>query len=87
MYEFIDKTSTSGGTKINRTAMMAIQGFEPIDTTFNPDGSITETNSEDHTYTVRFNNDGSITETFVGKKTITKTTIFNEDGSITERLS
>ena len=87
MYEFIDKTSTSEGTKINRNAMMSIQGFEPNNTTFNPDGSITETNSEGHTYTVKFNNDGSITETFVGTKTITKTTAFNEDGSISERLS
>ena len=87
MYEFIDKTSTVKGTKINRTAMMAIQGFESVDTTFNADGSITEKNSEGHTLTTKFNDDGSITETFVGEKTITKTTAFNEDGSITERLS
>lgn len=87
MYEFIDKTSTSEGTKINRNAMMAIQGFESVDTTFNADGSITEKNSEEHTLTTKFNGDGSITETFVGTKTITKTTAFNEDGSITERLS
>ena len=74
MQEFIDKTSTQEGTKINRKAMMAVQGFQGINTVFNSDGSITETNSDGHTLTTTFNADGTITETFTGKKTITKNT-------------
>ena len=87
MQEFIDKTSTEAGTNINRKAMMAIQGFQSNTTIFNDDGSSTETNSDGHTLTTIFNNDNSIKETFVGDKTITKTTTFNADGSITEVLS
>lgn len=84
MQEFIDKTSEQEGTKINRKAMMAIQGFESIDTVFG-DGSITETNADGHTLTTTFG-DGVITETFVGEKTIIKTTTFNGDGNIMEVL-
>ena len=75
------------GTPINRAALMAIQGFQAKTTTFNDDGSITETNSDWHTLTTTFNDDGSITETFVGEKTITKTTSFGDDGNITEVIS
>lgn len=87
MVEFIDKTSTTPGTKYSRANMMAIQGFMAKTTVFNDDGSITETNGRGETLTTVFNADGSITETFVGAKTITKTTTFNIDGSITEVLS
>lgn len=87
MIEFIDKTSEQQGTPINRENLMAIQGFEAKTTTFNDDGSITETNGLGHTKTTIFNDDGSITKKFVGEKTITKTTTFNEDGSITEVIS
>lgn len=87
MKDFIDKTSEQDGTQINREAMMAVQGFQSIDTVFNQDGSITETNSDGHTLTITFGEDGSIIETFTGEKTITKTTTFNEDGSIMEVLS
>lgn len=87
MIEFIDKTSTVSGTPINRANLMAIQGFVAKTTTFNSDGSITETNSDGHTLTTTFNSDGSITERFVGDKTIVKTTTFNSDGSISEVLS
>ena len=87
MYEFTDKTAEKAGTKINRKALMAIQGFIAKETVFNEDGSITETNSEGHTKTTVFNEDGSITETFTGEKTITKTTTFNEDGNISEVIS
>ena len=45
MKEFIDKTSEKSGTKINREAMMAMQGFQNVDIVFNVDGSIMETNS------------------------------------------
>ena len=84
MIEFIDKTSTESGTKINRKNLMGIQGFVGTHTVFNPNGSIVETNSDGHTKTTTFNADGSITEKFVGEKTIIKKTIFNSAGSITE---
>lgn len=86
MVEFIDKTSTENGTKINRRNLMAIQGFIGMQTVFNADGSIVETNADGHTKTTVFNNDGSITETFIGEKTIIKTTRFNSDRSITEEI-
>ena len=87
MIEFIDKTSTTPGTKYSRANMMAIQGFIAKTTMFNNDGSIVETNDRGEMRVTTFNPDGSITETFVGAKTITKTTTFNIDGSITEVLS
>ena len=86
MYDFIDKTSTAAGTKINRKALMAVQGFIAKTTTFNSNGSITETNSDGQTLKTVFS-ENSITETFTGEKTITKTTTFNDDGTITEVLS
>lgn len=87
MIEFIDKTEEQDGTEINREALMALQGFIAMNTVFNDDGSITETNGLGQTKTTKFNDDGSITETFVGEKTISKTTKFNDDGSITEVIS
>lgn len=87
MIEFIDKTSTQAGTKINRANLMAIQGFVAKTTTFNSDGSITERNANGETLTTIFNSNGTITERFVGKKTITKTTTFNANGTISETLS
>lgn len=87
MRDCIDKTAEQNGTPINRELLMAIQGFEAKTTTFNDDGSITETNGLGHKKTTKFNADGSITETFVGEKTITKTTTFNSDGSIAEVIS
>ena len=86
MTEFIDKTAAASGTPINRTNMMALQGFEAKETVFNADGSITETNALGHTLHTVFNDDGSITETFTGEKTISKKTTFNSDGSISEVL-
>lgn len=86
MIDFIDKTSEKSGTPINRSNLMAVQGFESKTTVFNTDGSITETNADGNTLTTTFNTDGSITEKFVGEKTITKTTVFNIDGSIKEEI-
>lgn len=86
MIDFIDKTSEQKGTPVNRKNLMAIQGFEAQITTFNADGSITETNADGHTKTTTFNADGSITEKFVGEKTITKTTTFSS-GKITEVIA
>lgn len=87
MYNFVDKTSTVAGTKMNRRAMMAIQGFFGNTIVFNQDGSITETNADNQIKTTTFNADGSITEVFTADGlTITKNTIFNSDGSITEEI-
>ena len=79
--------ATVDGTPINRENLMAIQGFIANNIVFNADGSITETNGKGEELTIVFNDDGSITESFVGEKTITKTTTFNSDGSITEVIS
>ena len=87
MIEFIDKTSSQSGTKINRANLMAMQGFVAKTTTFNADGSITEKNANGETLTTIFNSDGTITERFVGQKTITKTTTFNANGTISEVIS
>lgn len=84
MKDFIDKTSEQQGTPLNRTNIMAIQGFISNNIVFNEDGSVTETNGLGETKTTTFNDDGSITEVFVGDRTITKTTIFGTDGTITE---
>jgi exosome complex RNA-binding protein Rrp42 (RNase PH superfamily) len=87
MIDFIDKTTERNGTPINRENLMSIQGFIENNTVFNDDGSITETNGKGEVLTVVFNDDGSISETFVGEKTITKTTTFNSDGSISEVIA
>lgn len=87
MIDFIDKTSEQSGTPINRENMMAVQGFIGKTIVPNTDGSITETNADGQNLTTVFNVDGSITETFIGEKTITKTTTFHDDGSITEAIS
>ena len=83
----LDDDAEVDGTPLNRENMMAIQGFEAKRTVFNADGSITETNSKDETLTTTFPDENTVIETFVGEKTITKTTKFNDDGSITEVLS
>ena len=87
MQEFIDETTEKQGTPINRKNLMSIQGFTNQNTTFNADGSVVQVNSDGQTLTTIFNEDGSITETFVGEKTITKTTSFGLDSSITEVIS
>ena len=87
MIEFLDETGIGDGTPLNRINMMALQGFDSVETKFNNDGSITQTNSRGQTYTTSTAKDGSIIETFVGEKTIVKTTKFNEDGSISEEIS
>lgn len=79
--------ATEIGTPINRTHLMAIQGFDSKTIAFNSDGSITETNSKGEKLTTKFNTDGSITETFVGSKTLTKKTTFNSNGTISETVN
>lgn len=84
MLDFIDKSAEQSGTKLNRDAFMAIQGFIGSLTEFSEDGSIVQTNSKGQKLTTIFFSDDKIVEIFEGDKTITKITIFNGDGSITE---
>ena len=86
MIEFVDKTESQSGTKINRFSLMAIQGFIPSTIEFMQDGSIKETNSLGQIKTTTFEPNGNVKEVFEGEYTITKTTIFNSDGSITEEI-
>ena len=75
-------------TVINRKLLMAMQGFTPCTTTFNSDGSITET-GDSGTQVTTFNSDGSITSTFTNLDglSIVKSTVFNSDGSINETIT
>ena len=85
MKDFVDKTMTQSGTPINRANMMAMQGFISKTTVFAGD-KVIETNADGEALTTEFLADGTIKETFVGSKTVVKTTSFNSDGSITETL-
>ena len=84
MIEFIDKTSAASGTPINRTNLMAMQGFVGNDIVFESN-KIIETNSKGEKLTTEFY-DGYIIETFVGKYTLKKKITFNNNGSITEAI-
>ena len=79
--------ATEIGTPINRSNLMALQGFVGVTITFNTNGTITEKNSKNETLTTTFNSDGTITEKFVGTKTITRTTKFNSNGTVTVTIS
>lgn len=87
MIEFIDKSASNDGTPINRSNMMAIQGFVGCTVQYGKNGEIVETNALGETLTTVKNEDGSYTQTFVGEKTITKTTTFNTNGTILEVIS
>lgn len=68
----------------NRTEFATCIGMDAKNTTFNDDGSITETDGTT-TKTTTFNSDGSITEYLEDEfSSIEKKTIFNEDGTIDE---
>lgn len=74
-------------TEVDASVLATCIGMGGQTTTFNADGSITETDGT-NTKTTVFNDDGSITETLTnGDDTIVKTTVFNDDGSITETLN
>lgn len=93
MIEFLDETSESLGTDINRANMMAIQGFvatKTYPTAKNELGEeqIIQINTETNEQLITtFKSNGQIEEKFIGEKTIIKTTTFNADGSITEVIS
>lgn len=80
MIDFIDKTTEHNGTPINRTNMMAVQGFVGSTIKYNDDGSFTETNSNGEKLTTKFDNFANITQVFVGEKTITRTITFSQNG-------
>ena len=94
--EFIDKTSEQNGTEINREAMMALQGFQAKTTKIesyydDEEGKwlgkmVTEVNGEGHTLTTVIMK-RKIIETFVGEKTITKTTTFPTSYTMSEVIS
>lgn len=79
---------TVEGTPVNRKNLMAMQGFEAVKTTFNSDGSISETNASNEVMKTTFNANGTIDEVFtnVNSLKIGKRTTFNSDGSISETL-
>lgn len=79
---------TIAGMPINRALFNKIQDAVDIETTFNANGTITET-SETVTTVTTFNADGSITEvaTDTSGNTMTRTTEFNSDGSVTITMS
>ena len=79
---------TEVGSAINRVLFNKLQDAVDIETTFNANGSITETSATVTTVTT-FNADGSITEvaTDTSGNTMTRTTEFNADGSITITMS
>ena len=85
MREFIDNK-----TPLNRDNMMALQGFDNIETNIDENVIVQNTDSGTLTTTINENEDGSveIIEVFAGEKTITKTTTINADGDlISEVLS
>ena len=90
MREFIDKTSEQSGTPLNRDYLMAIQGFDAIETSINmygyPGPTIVETNACGETLTTVFY-EGQISEFLVGSKRIEKNTMFDENGNISEVIS
>lgn len=72
------------GTVINRDALMAIQGFDNVTTTFDQYGNILERNGLGETLYTEFPN-GNIRETFTANgQQMIKITTFNADGSISE---
>lgn len=87
MKEFIDKSSVNAGTPLNRTTMMALQGFVGNTTSFSDDGKvITETNEFGEITTTELVSDNQIIVTIQGEKRLQKRITFNADGTITEEL-
>lgn len=85
MVNFVDKTSGRPGTPINRSNMMAVQGFENGVATYSKGKRIVQFASGD-TLTTYLQGE-SVVNTLVGEKTITKTTIITDAGNVEEVLS
>lgn len=77
MREFIDETTEKDGTEINRSNMMALQGYQGEDVTFGD--TITKTNDKGEIETITFSVN-KIFKKFVGEKTINQTITFTENG-------
>lgn len=84
MRDFIDKTASKSGTKINRSAMLAVQGYQKESVVFG-ENSIVKTNDKNEVETITFPNN-TIKKVFVGEKTVTQTITFTENG-YTKELS
>ena len=78
MREFLDETTETEGTPINRGNLMAVQGYQYENVTFGKN-SITKTNDENEIETTTFSSN-QIIKQFVGKKTINQTITFTENG-------
>ena len=74
MYDFIDKTSVSPGTALNRVAMLAIQGFQAATTTIDNNGVITQVSDNNQRLVTYKDINGRIIQEFYGKKSIRKIT-------------
>lgn len=77
MREFIDETTEKDGTDINRSNMMALQGYQNEDVTFGD--TIIKENDKGETETITFSGN-QIIKRFVGEKTITQTITFTNNG-------
>jgi hypothetical protein len=78
------------GAVADESTFLLHYGFVAVDTVFNDDGSITETDSVGYKRTTVFNSDGSITEYIYSPQNEllrTKFTTFNSDGSIDETVT
>lgn len=83
MKEFIDKTSEKSGTPLNRSNLMAIQGYAN-ETTDYINNSIVKTNTDTgETETTTYAN-GVITKVFAGKKIITQRISYSNNRIIKE---
>lgn len=86
MIEFVDRNQNDDGTPLDRSHLMAVQGFDTSTTKF--DGNtVTANNKYGEVMTTTFNSDGTITKTLVGEKTISMTISFSEDGSVVKTLN
>ena len=74
MYDFIDKTSVSPGTALNRVAMLAIQGFQAATTTIDNNGVITQVSDNNQRLVTYKDINGRIIQEFYGEKSIRKIT-------------
>lgn len=77
MRDFVDETSEKNGTDINRSNMMAMQGYQGEVVIFG--NTITKTNDKNEVETITFMGN-QIIKKFVGEKTITQTITFTDDG-------
>lgn len=77
MREFLDETTEKDGTDINRSNMMAVQGYQNENVTFGD--TITKVNDKGEIETINFVGN-QIFKTFVGEKTIKQTITFVENG-------